>query len=268
MRKNAIIMCCYVCVAAAFGGFFRWIQSLTAFEAETGLIIPGSLWSKLMVLLCVVAVLGLLALVLRLQKQELHPARTCESVFRGTTPLPPYIYTLFSVAMAVGGVILFITSKYREYQTLMRLLGFFAILSGAGFYYLASSPYQQREAGMQCLCASVLSLMCCFWMILCYKMNSTIPSVWSYSIEVLALAADTVAFYYMAGYAFGKPKPYRSMFFAFMGSFFSLVTLADDRLLGMQIIMGAAAGILMYCGWMTVSTMRAEKPVEMETEEE
>ena len=35
MRKNAIIMCCYVCVAAAFGGFFRWIQTLTAFEADT-----------------------------------------------------------------------------------------------------------------------------------------------------------------------------------------------------------------------------------------
>lgn len=267
MRKNAIIMCCYVCVAAAFGGFFRWIQTLTAFEEDTGLIIPGSIWSKLMALLCVVAVAGILALVLNLRKREYYPARTCESVYRGTTPLPPYIYTLFALVMAVGGVLLFITSKYREYQTLMRLLAFFAILSAGSFFYLASSPYKQREGGMQCLCAAVLTLTGCFWMILCYKMNSIVPSVWHYSIEILALAADTIAFYYMAGYAFGKPKPYRSMFFTFTGSFFSLVTMADDRMLGMQIIMAAMAGMLMYSGWMTVATMRMEKPVRVKTDE-
>lgn len=267
MRKNAIFMCCYVCVAAAFGGFFRWIQSLTAFEAETGLIIPGSLWSKLMVLLCGLAGAGLLVLVLRHRKRDYFPARTCESVFRGTTPLPVYIYTVFALIMAAGGVILFLTSKYRPYQTLIRLLSFFAILSAGSFYYVVSSPYKQRETGMQCLCAAVLTLMGCFWMILSYKLNSTTPTVWKYSVEILALAVDTIAFYYVAGYAFGRPKPYRSMFFSFLGAFFSLVTMADERMLGMQLIMGATAGMLMYCGWMTVATMREEKPMEAKAPE-
>lgn len=264
MRKNAIILCCYVCVAAAFGGFFRWIQSLASFEAETGLIIPGSVWSKLMVLVCVAAVLGLLALVLNLRKREYFPARTCEAVYRGTTPLPPYLYTLFALIMAAGGVVLFITAKFRAYQTLMRLLAFFAVLSAGSFYYLASSPYRQREKGMQCLCAAVLTLTGCFWMILSYKLNSTVPSVWHYGVEILALAADTLGFYYMAGYAFGAPKPYRSMFFVFTGAFFSLVSMADDRMLGMQLIMAAVAGMLMYSGWMIAASMRAEKPIQTE----
>ena len=229
--------------------------------------IPYGLWSKLMVLMCVVAAAGLLGLVLRHRKRDYFPASTCESVFRGTTPLPPYIYTVFALAMAIGGVVLFLTSKYRPYQTLIRLLSFFSILSAGSFYYLASSPYKQRETGMQCLCAAVLTLMGCFWMILSYKMNSTLPTVWRYSIEILALAADTIAFYYMAGYAFGRPKPYRSMFFSFLGAFFSLVTMADERMLGMQIILGAMSGMLMYCGWMTVSTMRAEKRMETNVSE-
>ena len=268
MRKNAIIMCCYVCVAAAFGGFFRWIQTLTAFEADTGLIIPGSIWSKLMALLCVVAVLGILAWVLKLRKQEYYPARTCEVVYRGTTPLPPYIYTVFALVMAVGGVILFVTSKFRAYQTLIRLLAFFAVLSAGSFYYVASSPYKQREVGMQCLSAAVLTLTGCFWMILSYKINSTTPSVWRYSIEILALAADTIAFYYLAGYAFGKPKPYRSMFFAFTGAFFSLVAMAVVRMLGMQVILGAVAAMLMYSGWMTIASMRVGKPIKAEPQTE
>lgn len=267
MRRNAIIMCCYVCVAAAFGGFFRWIQTLAAFEADTGLLIPGSIWTKLTALLCVAVTLGLLALVYGLRKREYYPARTCESVFRGSTPIPPYVYTLFAVIMAAGGVILFITSKFRAYQTLLRLLAFFSILSGAGFYYLMSSPYRQRERGMQCLCAAVLTLTLCFWLVLDYKLKSTIPSVWSYGIEILALAVDAIAFYYAAGYSFGRPKPYRTMFSVFLGAFLSLVTLADERMLGMQLIMGATAGMLMYMGWMTVATMREKKPMAPITED-
>lgn len=261
MRKNAIMMCSYVCVAAAFGGFFRWIQSLAAFESDTGLLIAGSIWTKLTGLLCIAAVVGLLVLVLWLRKQDYYPAKNCETVFRGTTPLPPYVYTLFTVMMIAGGVILFVMSKYRAYQTLMRLQAFFAVLAAASFYYLMSSPYKRHENGMQCLCASVLTLMMCFWMILDYKMNSTLPSAWNYCMEILALSADAIAFYYTAGYAFGRPKPHRTMFFAFLGGFFSLVTLADDRLLGMQVMMAACAGMLMYIGWMTVASMRTEKSI-------
>lgn len=267
MRKNAIIMCSYVCVAAAFGGFLRWIQTLAAFEADTGLLILGSIWTKLMVLLCVAAGAGLLVLVLGLKKRDYYPAKTCETVFRGTTPLPPYIYTLFSIMMIAGGVILFVTAKYRAYQTLMRLQSFFAVLSAVSFYYLMSSPYKRHENGMQCLCASILTLMLCVWLILDYKMNSTLPSVWNYCVEILALSVDAIAFYYTAGYAFGRPKPYRTMFFSFLGGFFSLVTLADDRLLGMQIMMAACAGMLMYVGWMTVASMRTEKPIALMRED-
>lgn len=268
MRKNAIVICCYVCVAAAFGGFFRWIQTLAAFETDTGLLIPGSIWTPLTGLLCAAVTVGLLVLVLKLRNREYYPARSCEVVFRGTTPLPPYLYTLFAVVMAVGGVILFITAKFRAYQTLLRLLAFFAVLGGGSFYYLMSSPYKNRESGMQCLCAAVLMLMLCFWLVLDYKMKSTVPNVWSYSVEILALAVDAIAFYYAAGYAFGRPKPYRTMFSVFLGAFFSLVTMADERMLGMQFIMASVAGMLMYIGWMTVASMRTEKPMQTEVSPE
>ena len=54
MRNNALIICCGVCVAGAFGVFTRWIQNLTAFDEE-GLYISGSFWGWALLLLCLAA---------------------------------------------------------------------------------------------------------------------------------------------------------------------------------------------------------------------
>jgi len=261
MRKNALVMCCYVCVAAAFGAFFRWIQNMAAFETETGLYIPGSLWSKVLVLVCVAVLAGLLGLVVGLQKKQYLPAENCAAAFRGTTPLPPYLYTVLGVVMVLGGLILFVTSKYQTLQTVLRLLAFLTVLAGAGFAHMMAAPYKKRESAMLCLSSGLLVILGCFWLVVSYKLHSNDPSAWSYGMEIMAIGADTIGFYYLAGYAFGRVRPYRTVFFGLAGALLSLITLVDDRTLGMQMMFVACAGMLMYACWMIIANMRIEKAV-------
>lgn len=259
MRKNAMVLCCYICVAAAFGAFFRWIQNMASFETETGLYLPGSLWSKVMVLVCLAAVAGLLGLVLGLRKKEFFPATTVETVFQGNMTVLRYLYTGFGILMAVGGGVLFVVAKFQADQTILRLLGFLAILAGVSFPYLMSAPFRTRERAMLCLCSTLLVLMQCFWLVVSYKIHATLPSAWSYGVEIVAISANALGFYYLAGYAFGRVRPYRTLLFCAMGALLSLVTLADTRQAGMQMMFVASAGMLMYAVWMVVSSMRTEK---------
>ena len=257
-----MVICCYVCVAAAFGAFFRWIQNQAAFEADTGLVIYGSIWSKIVVLLCLAAATGILGLVVGLRKKDFYPTTTCATVFRGTTPLPPYIYNTLAVVMIVGGVVLYVVAKYEQYGAILRLLSIFAVLSGLSFRYLVSAPYKKHEDALQCLCCAVTVLMYSYWLIVCYKLHAATPSAWTYGFEVLAIGANAISFYYVAGYAFGRVRPYRSLFFSMLGAFLSLVTLPDGHYLGMQLMFVASAGMQMYFAWMITANMRLEKPME------
>ena len=54
MRKNALTLCCTACVFGAFGVFSRWIQGMTAFEAN-GLYKPGSFWGIVLILMYLAA---------------------------------------------------------------------------------------------------------------------------------------------------------------------------------------------------------------------
>lgn len=261
MRKNAMVICCYVCVTAAFGAFFRWIQNQAAFETATGLVIYGSIWSKIVALLCMAAVLGGLALVIGLRKKDFYPARDCKTVFLGMPPVTTYYYNFMAVLMILGGAVLFVTSKYEQYATILRVLALFAILSGLSFRYLVAAPYKEHEDNLQCLCCTVMVLMYSYWLVVCYKLHAATPSAWTYGFEVLAIGTNAISFYYMAGYAFGRVRPYRSLFGSMTGAFLSLVTLPDGHYLGMQLMFLASAGMQLYFAWMIASNMRLEKPV-------
>lgn len=258
MRKNAMILCCYVCVTAAFGAFFRWIQNMTAFETGTGLYTAGSLWTKVMVLVCAAAIAGAFGLLWGLQRFSYFPTKNCEDTFKGTTPLAPYVVIAISALSVLGGVVLYVTAGGESNSFLLRLLAFFFVCSGLSFYHVMSVGTRKRESAMLCLCAAVLVWTASFWLVVSYKLHSTQPSAWTYGVEILAIGMDALALYYLAGYAFGRVQTYRSLFFGMVGAFLSLVALADDRMVGMQLEFAAVAAMLIYSNWMIMANMRTE----------
>ena len=72
----------------------------------------------------------------------------------------------------------------------------------------------------------------------------------------MSICAALLAFYYVAGYAFGRVRPQHTVFFCMMGAFLCLMCLADDRSFGIQLMTISAAGMLLFDGWMILSNMR------------
>ena len=267
MRKNALMITCYVCVAAAFGAFFRWIENQAGFEQETGLVIPGSIWHFVAALVCLAGAVGLLALVVGLRRKHFREPETCEEAFHGIAPLSTYCVYLLTGMMIGSGLILYVQAGAERYPLLLRLLAIFAILSGMGLPYLLKEREKARDENLMCLCAALPVLMCSFWLVVSYKIHGTEPSAWSFGMEILAICADAVGFYYLAGYAFGRVRTYRTLYFLLLGTFLSLVAFGDGTVFGRKLLLLACAGTQLYCAWCVVSNLRvcAEKP---ETEAE
>ena len=57
-----------------------------------------------------------------------------------------------------------------------------------------------------------------------------------------------LAFYYVAGHAYGRPRPFAAIFFCEFGAFSCFVTLPDERLFALQIMFFATAVMQLYVG--------------------
>lgn len=264
MRKNALVICCVTCVCAAFGAFFRWLQNMTAFEEETGLYISGSPWSMALVGMTLLVAAALLIILLTTRK---HDGRTelphdYADAMRGTTALYKPAYILLAAMLFSGSVLNFLSAGKDMYPVFQYILSLCGLLGFAGFLILGSAPEKNTEPNLICLGASLLILLYCFWLVVSYREHGSSPVVWGYAMEILALACSLMAFYYLAGVAFGRRKPVTSVFFAQMASYLCIVTLPDERVLGQRIMLAATAGMLLFLSWMVLSNLREPAPPE------
>ena len=58
----------------------------------------------------------------------------------------------------------------------------------------------------------------------------------NFAIRLLAISAAVLAFYYAAGFVFGKPHPLAALYFCQLTAFLCIVTEADVYPLGEQLI--------------------------------
>ena len=61
---------------------------------------------------------------------------------------------------------------------------------------------------------------------------------------------------YVAGHAYGRGKPFATIFFCNFGAFLCFVTLPDERLIAQQIMFFGIAGMQLFLSWMLVSGLR------------
>ncbi len=273
MRKLALTLTCTTCVYSAFGIFSRWLQNMTAFE-ENGLYIPGSFWGIVLTLLCIAAACTFFGFT-RYYKKNL--GLTCAPdpgvAFAGDGLLHKIIYLVITLIMAAGGVMLLITAGDADaplgmdFSGLLRILALLGLLTAGGFIGLAggangketpdSSP---RQAGF-CLATTLPIAFCCFWLIVSYRQDAVTSVVWSYAPEILAIACSLLSFYYIAGHAYGRSKPFATIFFCNLGAFLCFVTLPDERLIAQQIMFLGIAGMQLFLSWMLVSGLRRREEI-------
>ena len=232
MRKLALTMTCTTCVFSAFGVFARWLQNMTAFE-ENGLYIPGSLWGIVLTLL----------------------------------------YIAGAAVFFAGSVMLRITAGDAEaplgmdFSGLLRILALLGLLAAGGFLGLAGGANgseapdgSPKQAGF-CLASTLPIALCWFWLIVSYRQDAVTSVVWSYAPEILAISCSLLAFYYVAGQAYGRARPFATIFICSLGAFLCFVTLPDERLIAQQIMFVGMAGMQLFLSWRLFSGLRRREEI-------
>lgn len=268
MQKQAITMCSSVLVAAAFCGFARWIQNQAAFELETGLMKPNHFSSTFTLVLCLLAIGGIVLLVRYLWYRGYYPPKTYVEIISGPEKWVRMVTRGIAGVMVIGAVIAFLIAGYELYSSIVRTLCLLAVAAAWSFVKLSEQPYTEKKSTLlQTVWCALPVVMYVYWIIVSYRTHAAVPAVWSYAVEVFAISASILGTFYFAGYGFEYPRPYAALGCLMTGAFLSLVTLLDSRNIGLALMMAAGAAMQLYFAWMIITSMREEWPEEQEAEE-
>ena len=274
MRNNALTICCGVCVAGAFGVFTRWMQDLTAFD-EHGLYVRGNIWGAELLLLCIAAAGAMLGAIWYLKNHErlVSPAGF-GAAHAGGGVIRRAAWLIIAVFMAVACFALLLTAGSSQYASLLRVLALLGLLADAGFAGMAAAggrgeKESSRASPLVCLACVLPVAFCCFWLVVSYRQDAATAVVWRYGPEISAIACSLLAFYYLAGHAFGRPRAYTAMFFCACGAFLCFTALPDSRLMALQLLLaGSALMQLFFLASLAANLRRAPEAVPREAEEE
>ena len=103
-------------------------------------------------------------------------------------------------------------------------------------------------------------LLYALWLIVSYKQNSYNSVPWDYAVEMLSIIAAMLAYFRVMGFAYFVPDGRKCMFAVMMGAMLSIMNLADERYMGMQmIIVGTAIQLVLY-NWILVMNLKKREP--------
>ena len=253
MRKDTLFTLLFTCIASAFGIFFRWLQLLLSYEADTGLPIRGSAPAVIFPVFCVLVALGLLVLTLRLRRYE-APVVLNEAMHSQSAVVSVLGWAAAALSV-IGALLLLFSAGAERFPGLHRFLAVLALLSGLcypGFLYATGKVTN----GLSRLLALVPVIFCCFWLIVSYKNHISNPVISSYAVEILAISASILAFFLVAGYPCNSPKPRMTFFFCNAAAFLCLTSLADPHPLGEALVLAAMAAMQLVYAVLISRNMR------------
>lgn len=234
MRKKSLILCGFAVIMGIFGAFLRWLQIQNIFEADTDLVTAHSPWSYALIAFVLLFAV-LLGLWIRKLKSLDFPSKYPQ-VYSKSIPFVSIAAVLVGAVMVIGGVLTVIRALSTSGTVFDLILGLFTLLSAAGittFIILANKPEKKSSGYFGAIC---IVFYLCFWLIAAYKFSAQEPATWTYAPRLLAIAATLLAFYFIAGFVFNKPRPLASLYFGLLGTFLCIITIADSYPLGEQFI--------------------------------
>lgn len=234
MQKKSIKLCGFTAIMGVFGAFIRWVQNISAFELETELAIPNAAWSYVLFFFLLFTSI-ILVFAVRSFKKESFPTDFAVALSSDKRAVG-IISAGTGVLMALGGAIMLIQSFKEPSSVFGIITGSFALVCAICFAALLRSTRRDHANTRGSSAALLIVLFLCFWLISTYKEFSSDPVIWHYAPRLLAVSATILAFYYIAGYPYRKPRPLLSILFCQLGTFFLIVNLADSFALGERLI--------------------------------
>lgn len=256
LQMRALETTCYTCGAGAFGVFFRWLQHMTAFN-DAGLV-DKSAFNFLVPLMVVGCIVLYQRFLKKTDEERLYVSEEfCEALFN-----PGKIFTAIRWAacgvMCLGALALVLTTELDKNADFLRIIAVLAVLAGVSYpLYMGEGNYEDVErVGLIRLYGVAPVLLFAAWLVLSYKENVYNSVVWDYVLEMVTLIVVINAFFRMAGFAFSAVNGRKARFYCMLGTSLCIMSLADERYIGEQLIIGAAAVMLAADNWIMIMNMK------------
>lgn len=264
MRKRALEISCYVFGAGAFGVFARWLQVMTAFD-EDGLA-DRSVFNLLVPAIIIAAAIVFDNFTKQIKKERLYvPKDFCEALFN-----PGKLFTAArwgaGLLMCVGAGLLLAESETDKNADMLRALAAAGFLSGLSVpMLLGEANYEEVEhPGLIRIYAVVPIVFYALWLIVSYRENSLNSVVWDFVLEILTIVVSMFAFFRVAGFAFSAVNGRKCMVSCMLGASLCVMSLADSRYTGEQLMLFATAIILALYNWILLVNLKEKAPRPLE----
>ena len=259
MYKKPLEICCYVAGAGAFGVFFRWLQDQLAFD-ENGLN-ERSFFNFLVPALVIASILLFRHFVNAMRERRIAPPDDfCHALYNPGKVFAALRWTA-GVVMIAGAVALLLATEADPHAKMIRVLCAFAALSGLAYpLVLGQANYDSYAHDTLVRIGAILPVaMYALWLVLSYIQNQLNSVPWSYAVELFTIICAMMGFFRVAGFAFYSPDGYRALFSAMLGTSMCIMSLADARYMGMQLILLSSAGMLLLYVWILVRNLEKKQ---------
>lgn len=258
MYKRSLEVSCYVIGASLFGFFIRWMQRMLAFD-EAGLV-SFSVWSIFVLLFIAADIVMLRQFLSDFHSKHLY----LPGEFSAALANPGKLHRLFRYIpggmVTLGGLALLYSCETDFYAGYYTVLGVCAVVTGVFLIlFIFSVDKPEPRPKLQRLYALLPILLFILWVLACYKTNSNNSVIWDFAIEIWTCFVCMISFYKIAGFVFFTPDSDGSFFWCGLGCFMCIVSLADERYFGMQLMLLGFALAQAFYIWIMVSNFRKDE---------
>lgn len=267
MRNTAYKLTAFTAIISAAGFMLRWLQNMQIFDVETGLAERGRPISFLVAGIIVLAAAAFGVIVLRLKKYA--AAQEPDKALGGQTFIHTAICAFAVLLLAASGVMQLLTANgvnFADNQiAIRRIMAIATIAAAIAYALLMTGLSNQERAGLRRWCSGILILFAGLWLSAEYKTAASDPVLWRSAVEILGVCSALMAFYHIAGYFFGQPNPYASVFFCDLGAFLCVMSSIDDHTGAENLCFAAVALVLLIWAYSIIANL-GFKPAAAEPE--
>lgn len=261
MRSEAYRLTGFTAVIGALGFLLRWLQNLRTIDPETGLATPGQGITTMVALLIIFVAAALMGL-LYMMKDCTQP-KTAEEALTGKTFAHKAVSLIPAVLLAVSGIVQLVQASVKfwpETEVGVRRVCAVATLAAAyGLVLVVTGAAKPEREKSRRVGGCILIGFSALWLIAQYKSAASDPVVWRFAIEILAVCASLMAFFYVSGYFFDVPNAKRAIFFCELGAFLCIMSCIDEHTAGEALCFMAAALIQLIWGFTLTANFRPGK---------
>lgn len=140
------------------------------------------------------------------------------------------------------------------------VFGLFAALSGVAICVLAVSGYRGAKCGgwSQLFCV-IPALFMCLWLVMVYRGHASNPNIWEFGFDCLALAAGAFAFYFWAGYVYGRKKTVFTLFSYLMACYLLPVMGAGQETMPQLVLVLLLSGVVVVQSSAFIGNMKLKR---------